>query len=660
MASIATVIDLNGTWASGGAPGPAITTFANSFSVDMSAYGRPTAQGTIASAASISVHFPDDKTYTATLQAPGTIHWSNNTAWTKFALLFDLNGVWASGGVAGPVITLTGISISVDMSAYGRPAAHGKVLGASSITVTFPDAATVTGTLQAPNTIVWSNNSAWTKATVALMPANILDIQNPMSADAITQARTALQTLLAKIGVGNTFPVDQASEWIQPLSPNTEYDDTIVGTTGWAVNPRPVTGDFPFSHPFLNSTTVSNPPNQWDYEFSMAMDRPAANPTEFDYLLSLGNKAPTTNPDPTDERVKDEGIATRAGLNFPFGLLGVEMNSSHIPADFIHNFHSLDRVALFGRWIVDTGHALATQSGAKVQRTEIHPPLLMVAATTTDASTTRAMFTSRPFLTGDTYTTDESKIYVDGASDDGPFLTHMVKELAKVNATFLGIPTESTQVEAHPKIKSFPFRGLHLMHIMVRPPALPIRLVNTPHHLQVSYKFTVRTSCAVEVISTAADTVDVYVVMNQAGYKPPPLPAKNYKSWSHDELAALNSESGEAYWGADILSALVQLGGGVIGIATVEIILGRGIKSDQYASLNNAVTLLDRTGMVTGTVPGTIPQTGCGDQRQSTVSGVWLGRGQMGDEHRRRQRLRSRNRALCGRAGTQLSVFRGA
>jgi hypothetical protein len=506
---------------------------------------------------------------------------------------------------------VTAISISIDMSAYGRPTATGKILTASSITVTFPDAATYTGTLQLPNTIAWSNNSAWTKAILVLAPANILDIQNPLDAAAIAQASTALQTLLATIGQGNTFPLDQASEWIQPLSPDTEYDDTIVGTTGWAVNPRVVGGDFPFSHPFMNS--LGNPNNQWDFEFSLAMDRPAANPTEFDYLLSLGNKAPTTNPDPTDERVKDEGIATRAGLNFPMGLLGVEMNSAHLPRDFVSNFQSSNRVAVFGRWIVDTGHALATQSGAQVQRTEIHPPLLMVTASTTDAVTTRAMFTSRPFLIGDTYTTDESKIYVDGASDDGTFIVHMVNELVKVNDTvpILGIPLESVRIEAHPKIKSFPFRGPHLMHIMVRPPALPLHLVDRPHNLQVSYKFTVRTSCSVEVISSAPDTVDIYVVMNQAGYKPFPLPANSYRSWSHEELAALNTEAGEGYLAADGLSILAQtLRGSAIGIAVVEEILHRGIKSDLYASLNDAVTLLDRSGMATGTVPGTIPQTG--------------------------------------------------
>jgi hypothetical protein len=608
MATNATLIDLNGVWASGGVPGPVITVSGSSLSVDMSAYKRPTAQGTILDASDITVTFPDDKTYTAKLQSPGTIAWSNGSAWTHFTLI-DLNGVWASGGVPGPVITVSGTSLSVDMSAYKRPTAQGTILDASDITVTFPDDKTYTATLQSPGTIAFSNGSAWTRAQVVLASPGILDIQNPMTAADIAQAATALQTLLAKIGNGKTFPLDQASEWIQPLSPDTEYDDTIVGTTGTAVNPRVVSGDFPFSHPFLNS--IDN--NQFDFEFSLAMDRPAANPTEFDYLLSLGNKAPTTNPSPTDERVTDEGFATRAGLSFPLGLLGVEMNSSHIPRDFIANFHPLDRVALFGRWIVDTGHALATQSGAQVQRTEIHPPLLMIAASATDAATTRAMFTSRPFLIGDTFTTDESKIYVDGASDDGTFLVHMAKELVKANTTIAGIPIESLRIEAHPKVKSFPFRGVHLMHIIVRPPApkftLPGQTVQ--HHLQVSYKFTVRSSCSVEVTSSAPDTVDIYVVMNQAGYKSPPLPSNAYRSWSRDELAALNSEGGEGYLAAEVLSGVVQaVLGGVIGIATVEAILNRGIKSDQYASLNDTVVLLDRSGAATGNVPGGIPQTG--------------------------------------------------
>lgn len=79
------------------------------------------------------------------------------------ATLIDLNGKWASGGVPGPVISVTGSAITVDMSAYHRPTAHGSIVDKSTITVTFPDDKTYPGQLQLPNTIRWSNNSTWTK-----------------------------------------------------------------------------------------------------------------------------------------------------------------------------------------------------------------------------------------------------------------------------------------------------------------------------------------------------------------------------------------------------------------------------------------------------------------------------------------------------------------
>ncbi len=80
---ITTVIDLNGTWITGGAPGPVITVNGNSLSVDLSLYKRPSAYGSILDSSDITVTFPDDATYTAVLQPPSTIQWSNNTAWTK-------------------------------------------------------------------------------------------------------------------------------------------------------------------------------------------------------------------------------------------------------------------------------------------------------------------------------------------------------------------------------------------------------------------------------------------------------------------------------------------------------------------------------------------------------------------------------------------------
>ncbi|MBV8318830.1 MAG: TIR domain-containing protein [Planctomycetaceae bacterium] len=73
--------------------------------------------------------------------------------------VIDLNGRWDGGSV----ISVADTSINIDMSASNRPAAHGSIVDSTTITVTFPDDATYTGTLQQPNTIIWSNGTAWTK-----------------------------------------------------------------------------------------------------------------------------------------------------------------------------------------------------------------------------------------------------------------------------------------------------------------------------------------------------------------------------------------------------------------------------------------------------------------------------------------------------------------
>jgi len=83
VAAIKTLIDLNGRWASGGTPGPVISTAPTTLTIDMSAYNRPSADGSIIDASTISVTFPDDATYTGKLQLPNRIQWSNGSAWTK-------------------------------------------------------------------------------------------------------------------------------------------------------------------------------------------------------------------------------------------------------------------------------------------------------------------------------------------------------------------------------------------------------------------------------------------------------------------------------------------------------------------------------------------------------------------------------------------------
>jgi hypothetical protein len=88
ISTIAVIVpnfDLNGKYSAGGVPGPVIHVSGNALSVDMSAYHRPTAVGTLVDGSTAHITFPDDKTYTVAIVAPNTLRFSNNTTWTKIA-----------------------------------------------------------------------------------------------------------------------------------------------------------------------------------------------------------------------------------------------------------------------------------------------------------------------------------------------------------------------------------------------------------------------------------------------------------------------------------------------------------------------------------------------------------------------------------------------
>jgi hypothetical protein len=78
--------------------------------------------------------------------------------------LIDLNGRWSDGTLRFTPISAAFASLTIDMSAHQRPAAHGTIVDAATIEVTFPDAKTYTGALQPPNKIKWSNGTTWIKA----------------------------------------------------------------------------------------------------------------------------------------------------------------------------------------------------------------------------------------------------------------------------------------------------------------------------------------------------------------------------------------------------------------------------------------------------------------------------------------------------------------
>lgn len=86
ITSRGTVMDLDGNWTDGSTrsahifEGPGTSA---SILIDMSAFGRPNATGSIMGPSTITVNFPDDKTYTGQIQPPATIKWSNGSAWTR-------------------------------------------------------------------------------------------------------------------------------------------------------------------------------------------------------------------------------------------------------------------------------------------------------------------------------------------------------------------------------------------------------------------------------------------------------------------------------------------------------------------------------------------------------------------------------------------------
>jgi phospholipase C len=139
--------------------------------------------------------------------------------------VLDLRGAWASGGVAGPFISVTGNSISIDMSASHRPTAHGSVLENTQISINFPDDKTYTGVLQAPNVIKWSNNSTWTKVAAietvidlngqwmsgGVLGPKITVHGNSISIDMSALKRpTAAGTLVNSSQISVKFPDDKA------------------------------------------------------------------------------------------------------------------------------------------------------------------------------------------------------------------------------------------------------------------------------------------------------------------------------------------------------------------------------------------------------------------------------------------------------------------
>jgi hypothetical protein len=401
-------------------------------------------------------------------------------------------------------------------------------------------------------------------------PANILEIdfQNPV-------LPSENDSSWAESG-GNEFPLSADIEWMQALDHSQDYEKgNLVGCTGWVVAPDNSGADAPFDHPF-----------GFDWEFQVALDD---DKNGYQALLSPANINP-------QESGIGQLLASEQGLPMRRGLLGVEWDSNLIPQSFKARVRHGDRVAAFGRWILDTGHNFV-----KFWRTEIHPPLLLVGATVEKnlraPDSTRALFMSRPYLSGQHYAVNPANVYLDSVDDDGPFLSHLVSQLVEV------ITLGSRMVEAHPKIKSAPFEGSYRFTLKVRPPARP----QGAYRLAVSFQFTVRDGCSVEVSAADNETVEVIVTLESGKYSPPKLLTRHNCVYSKDELNALSPGTGTDILAIDIIAPLVELIiGGLLLALYIEYILQKGIEVDAYDPIPE-INVLDSSHAVFNTLPEDIP-----------------------------------------------------
>ena len=134
-----------------------------------------------------------------------------------------------------------------------------------------------------------------------MQPAQILQIQfdNPTevrNVDALFAQTVALGQPDPSDILGGTFPSrDAQQEWKQVLPAdltNTaaheedQEGSNLVGASGWALDPHYSGGDVPFTHPF-----------GFDWEFMLALDRPADEPDTYTFLLT-----------PADQSCSEEGF----------------------------------------------------------------------------------------------------------------------------------------------------------------------------------------------------------------------------------------------------------------------------------------------------------------------------------------------------------------
>jgi len=133
-----------------------------SIKIDTPPFGIDPANGIMINGSKINVSFPDGGNITGTLE-PNTIRWSNGIVWTKpIGVATNLVDLWDFGEPGHANISVSGTSLTIDISDFGGGDARGAIEN-DSFRVNFADGSNFVGIIESQHKIKWFNGTVWTK-----------------------------------------------------------------------------------------------------------------------------------------------------------------------------------------------------------------------------------------------------------------------------------------------------------------------------------------------------------------------------------------------------------------------------------------------------------------------------------------------------------------
>jgi len=287
-------------------------------------------------------------------------------------------------------------------------------------------------------------------------------------------------------------------EWTPVQDPPNQYS-SLTSASGFALYAHRSGADVPFTHPFGGV----------DFNYLLVPDTP------FEKLLAPKNGAPD------EERLVAAAEATQLGIPVGAGYLAVETDIGLVPESY--RVQGGDRVAVFGRWIVDCGHDNFLS--------EIHPPLLTAAARVDAArNVTRVQLLASPYLVSQEF-------------ERGGLYQHLEREAALVITPFPLFPF-SSQVEAHPRVLP-PINELAVFSFLVRAPK---PRTSADQKLYVRFHFTARSGVVVQPFWVDDETIGVICLLTDQ-LTMAPLPKSGSWDVSGVELSRLHAGAGAAWQG---------------------------------------------------------------------------------------------------------------